>query len=124
MKKKVMVIDDSQTIREVIELTLMSSGFSVIQACDGVDALKKINGRNIDCIVCDVNMPKMDGITFLDNIKNNDIYSSCRFVPIIMLTTEAGKEKKEEGEKLGARVWMVKPFLPEKLVEAINKLVI
>ena len=123
MKKKIMVIDDFQPIREVIEVTLKRFGFSVIQACDGKDALKKINGKNIDCIICDVNMPIMDGITFLENIKNNDKYLSCRFVPIMMLSSEADKKIKGKVKNLGARAWMIKPFFPRELVKEINKLV-
>ncbi len=124
MDKTVMVIDDAASIRQVVGYTLTDAGYTVIEAENGSDALGKLKGLKIDLFVCDVNMPEMDGISFLKTIKNDEKYSSFKFTPIIMLTTEAGDDKKEEGRKAGAKAWMVKPFKPEMLLNAVKKLVV
>lgn len=121
MGKTVMVIDDSASIRQVMSLTLSKAGYDVTEACDGADALGKLNGQKINLIVCDVNMPNMDGITFLRSIKERPGY---RFTPVIMLTTESQEAKKQEGKAAGARAWVVKPFKPEQMLEAVSKLML
>lgn len=121
MGKLVMVIDDSASIRQVVSLTLKKAGYEVIEACDGMDALGKLVGQKINLIVCDVNMPNMDGISFLKSLKTKGEY---RFTPVIMLTTESQEMKKQEGRAAGARAWVVKPFKPEQMLEAITKLII
>ena len=123
MGKVIMVIDDAAAIRQSVGYSLQEAGFDVVEAVHGEDALKKLKGLNVDLIVCDVNMPVMDGITFLKKIKNEEEYSAFRFTPIIMLTTEAGQDSKEEGKKSGAKVWMVKPFKPEQLIDVVKKLI-
>jgi len=120
MNKLILVIDDAASIREIVGFTLKEEGYSVISACDGEDALSKLDGTEIDLMICDVNMPKMDGIEFLKTVQNDSKYSSYRFTPRIMLTTEAGENKKEEGKKYGAKAWMVKPFKPEQLIQAVK----
>lgn len=88
---------------------------------DGKDALNKLTGQKIHLMVCDVNMPNMDGITFVKEVKKMDNY---KFTPIIMLTTEAGEGKKQEGQAAGAKAWVVKPFKPEQMLTAVSKLIL
>ncbi len=120
MSKTIMVIDDSASIRQVVKFTLSTAGYNIIEACDGKDALNKIIGQRINLIVCDVNMPNMDGITFLKSLKS---LPSHKFTPVIMLTTESQESKKQEGKLAGARAWVVKPFKPEQMLEAVSKLI-
>lgn len=120
MAKTILVVDDSASIRQVVAITLKSAGFDVIEACDGRDALSKLSGQRIHLIISDVNMPNMDGITLLKEIKTRAEY---KFTPIIMLTTESAEEKKSQGQAAGARAWMVKPFQPAQMLAAVNKLV-
>lgn len=120
MAKKIMIIDDSASIRQVVNLTLKKAGYDVVEASDGKDALAKLNGDKLNLIVCDVNMPNMDGISFLKELKTNPKY---KFTPVVMLTTESQETKKQEGKAAGARAWVVKPFKPEQMLEAISKLV-
>ena len=123
MSKKIMIIDDSASIRQVVNLTLRDAGYEVIEAVDGQNALNKLGAETkINLIICDVNMPVMDGITFVKNVKSNPEYSQFKFTPIIMLTTESEENKKLEGQAAGAKAWIVKPFLPEKLLMAVEKL--
>lgn len=124
MAKKIMVIDDASSIRQVVSHVLKTEGYETEEATDGENALSKLDGREIDLFVCDVNMPNMDGIEFLKNIKNNEKYSSYKFTPIIMLTTEAGEDMKAQGKEAGAKAWLVKPFQPDQLVESVKKLLI
>ncbi|MBF0344506.1 MAG: response regulator [Nitrospirae bacterium] len=121
MAKKIMVVDDSATLREVVKATLVKAGYDVLEAVDGKDALKKIAGQKINLIICDVNMPNMDGITFLKEIK---LQAAHKFVPIIMLTTESQEAKKQEGKAAGAKAWVVKPFKPETMLAAVEKLIL
>lgn len=121
MAKTVMVVDDSASIRQVMSLTLAKAGYDVFEACDGADALGKLSGQKVNLIVCDVNMPNMDGISFLKALKASQGY---RFTPVIMLTTESQESKKQEGKEAGARAWVVKPFKPEQMLEAVSKLIL
>ena len=124
MSKRIMVIDDASAIRQVVKHVLSSQGYDLVEAVDGMDALKKLDGQNIDLFVCDVNMPNMDGITLLEKVKKDDQYASYRFAPFIMLTTEAGTDMRAKGKELGAKAWMVKPFQPEQLIDAVKKLLV
>ncbi|MEY4195563.1 MAG: hypothetical protein RLZZ226_1931 [Pseudomonadota bacterium] len=121
MVKTILIIDDSASLRQVVKLTLTSAGYEVIEACDGVDALQKLDGTKIHLIICDVNMPNMDGITFVKRVKTLPNY---KFTPIIMLTTESQESKKQEGQAAGARAWVVKPFKPETMLNAVSKLIL
>ena len=123
MGNTVMIVDDAAAIRQSVGYSLQESGFEVIEAVDGKDALSKLDKQKVDLMICDVNMPEMDGITLLKTVKQDDKYSSHRFTPIIMLTTESGEDRKEEGKKYGAKIWMVKPFKPEQLIDAVKKLI-
>jgi two-component system chemotaxis response regulator CheY len=122
MAKTIMVVDDSISIRQVVGIALKQAGYEVIEACDGSDALVKLNalsGQKINLIISDVNMPNMDGISFVRELKTRPAY---KFTPVLMLTTESQEEKKEQGKAAGARAWMVKPFKPEALLAAVQKL--
>ena len=121
MSKSIMIIDDSASMRQVVSITLKKAGYDMIEACDGKDALGKLTGQKVHLMICDVNMPNMDGITFLKEVKTLPNY---KFTPIIMLTTESQETKKMEGKAAGAKAWMVKPFKPEQLLEAISKLIL
>ena len=120
--KTIMIIDDSASIRQVVSLTLKGVGYEVIEAIDGKDALDKIIGKKINLIICDVNMPNVDGLTFVKTLKGETKYNDYKFTPIVMLTTVSEENKKIEGQVAGARAWIVKPFLPEKLLMAVEKL--
>jgi two-component system chemotaxis response regulator CheY len=121
MAKTIMIIDDSMSLRQVVGIALTGAGYEVLEACDGQDALGKLDGRKIHLMICDVNMPNLDGIGFLKALRGN---ASYRFTPVIMLTTEAGEDKKKEGQAAGARAWVVKPFKPEQLLLAVSKLIL
>jgi len=120
--KRILIIDDSASIRQVVSITLKGAGYEVIEAIDGLDALSKLEGSKIHLIICDINMPKMNGIEFLKAVKGDSKYSSYKFTPIVMLTTVSEEAKKLEGQQAGAKAWIVKPFLPEKLLNAVEKL--
>jgi two-component system, chemotaxis family, chemotaxis protein CheY len=121
MAKTIMIIDDSTSLRQVVGIALTSAGYQVIEACDGRDALAQLTGRKIHLMLCDVNMPNLDGISFLKALRELPGY---KFTPVIMLTTEAGEDKKREGQAAGARAWVVKPFKPEQLLAAVAKLIL
>lgn len=119
MAATVMVIDDSATVRQSVAFVLKKAGHEVIEAEDGQDAVDKLSGQKINLIICDVNMPRMDGIEFLKTVKTLPDY---KFTPVMMLTTESQAEKKAEGQAAGARAWLVKPFEPDTLMAAVSKL--
>ncbi|PXF31878.1 chemotaxis protein CheY [Pokkaliibacter plantistimulans] len=121
MAKTILIVDDSASIRQVVGMTLKNAGYDVIEGVDGKDALRKLDGRKVHLIISDVNMPVMDGITFLKNVKQLPAY---KFTPVIMLTTEAGDAKKAEGQAAGAKAWVVKPFQPAQMLTAVSKLIL
>lgn len=121
MSKTILVIDDSASMRQMVSMTLRSAGYEVVEALDGKDALGKLDGRKFNLIVSDVNMPNMDGISFVQAAKQLPAY---KFTPVIMLTTEAGEAKKEEGRAAGAKAWVVKPFQPAQMLTAVSKLIL
>jgi two-component system chemotaxis response regulator CheY len=121
MAKTILIVDDSISLRQVVSIALSNAGYEVIEACDGQDALAKLTGQKIHLMISDVNMPNMDGISFLKAVREKPNY---KFTPVIMLTTEAGEEKKKEGQAAGARAWVVKPFRPEQLLVAVSKLIL
>ncbi|AVO53618.1 response regulator [Ectopseudomonas mendocina] len=121
MAKTILIVDDSASIRQVVGMTLKSAGYDVLEGIDGKDALGKLDGRKVHLIISDVNMPNMDGITFLKNVKQLPAY---KFTPVIMLTTEAGDNKKAEGQAAGAKAWVVKPFQPAQMLTAVSKLIL
>ena len=121
MAKTIMIVDDSASLRQVVGIALKGAGYDVIEACDGKDALGKLDGKKIHLIISDVNMPNMDGITFLKAAKQLPAY---KFTTVIMLTTEAGDSKKAEGQAAGAKAWVVKPFQPAQMLAAVSKLIL
>jgi two-component system chemotaxis response regulator CheY len=118
MSKIAITVDDSKTMREMVSFTLTNNGFSVLQAEDGKHAIEVLGGKKVDLIITDLNMPNMDGITFIRKLREDPTY---KYVPILMLTTESEDTKKNEGKAAGATGWLVKPFSPEKLVQIIKK---
>lgn len=121
MAKTIMIIDDSASLRQVVSIALTNAGYEVIEACDGKDALAKLTGQKVHLMISDVNMPNMDGISFLKAVR---LLPNYKFTPVIMLTTEAGEGMKKEGQAAGARAWVVKPFRPEQLLVAVSKLIL
>ncbi len=121
MAKTIMIVDDSASLRQVVTIALKGAGYDVIEGCDGKDALAKLDGRKLHLIISDVNMPNMDGISFVKAAKQMAAY---KFTPLIMLTTEAGDNKKAEGQAAGAKAWVVKPFQPSQMLTAVSKLVL
>ena len=121
MGKTLLIVDDSTSLRQVVGIALKGAGYEVIEGCDGKDALTKLDGRKIHLIISDVNMPNMDGISFVKALKQIPAY---KFTPVIMLTTEAGDDKKREGQAAGAKAWVVKPFQPPQMLTAVAKLIL
>jgi two-component system chemotaxis response regulator CheY len=119
MAKTILIVDDSPTMRQVLGIALRGAGYLVIEGCDGRDALTKLTGQKVHLIVSDVNMPVMDGISFLKAVKQMPAY---KFTPVIMLTTVSEESKMAEGRAAGARAWVAKPFAPEKLIDAVQRL--
>jgi len=119
MKKKVLTVDDSRTIRNMLLVTLNNAGFETIQAEDGVEGLEVLEGCDPDVIVTDINMPRMDGFGFIEEVRADARY---RAVPILVLTTESDAEKKNRARMAGATGWIVKPFNPAQLLTTLNKL--
>ncbi|MBI1954746.1 MAG: response regulator [Proteobacteria bacterium] len=119
MKRLILTVDDSRTIREMISYTLRSANYDVIEAEDGESALHLLNSQRPDLIITDINMPKMDGLTLIKKLREKDTFKS---IPILLLTTEYTPEKKAEGRSVGATGWIVKPFDPEKLIQVVSKL--
>ena len=121
MPKTVMIVDDSASLRQVVNIALKGAGYDVLEASDGQDALAKLTGQKVHLIISDVNMPNMDGITFVKNLKQLPEY---KFTPVIMLTTESQEGKKAEGQAAGAKAWVVKPFQPAQMLAAVGKLIL
>lgn len=121
MKKTILIVDDSASLRKVAHLTLKTAGYQVEEAENGKHALDTLEGGvKPHLIICDVNMPVMDGITFVKEMKGLPEY---KFTPVIMLTTESSEEMKLEGQMAGAKAWLVKPFRPDVMLKAVQKLI-
>jgi two-component system chemotaxis response regulator CheY len=119
MSKTALVVDDSPTMRQMVALTLSNAGFKVVEAEDGKDAVKKVAaGPKMDIVVTDLNMPEMDGISLIKELRK---MAAFRFTPILMLTTESAADKKQAGKEAGATGWIVKPFNPELMLKVIAK---
>lgn len=121
MAKTIMIVDDSASVRQVVTIALRGAGYDVIEGMDGADALSKLTGQKVHLIISDVNMPNMDGITFVTEVKKMAAY---KFTPIIMLTTESQEGKKLQGQAAGAKAWVVKPFQPPQMLAAVSKLIL
>lgn len=119
MAKTILIVDDSASLRTVVKMALTGAGHNVIEAGDGNAALALLDGRPINMIITDINMPGMNGLEFCKQAKLNSTY---KFTPILMLTTESSTDKKELGKSAGANAWMTKPFSPTQMVKAVEKL--
>ncbi len=118
MSKIIMTVDDSSSIRQMVSFTLKQEGYEVLEAVNGQDALVKLSDKTINMMITDLNMPNMDGIELIKNVRTQSQY---KFMPIIMLTTESHDSKKKEGKAAGATGWIVKPFKPDQLIAVIKK---
>lgn len=118
MGKTIMTVDDSTSVRQMVSFTLKEAGYDVMEAVDGKDALSKLNGAAIHMIITDLNMPNLDGIGLIKEVRANQSY---KFVPIVMLTTESQDTRKQEGKAAGATGWIVKPFKPDQLLAVVKK---
>lgn len=116
--KRILVVDDSNSMRALIRQTLIGAGHQVTEACDGQDALDKLQLGKFDLVLCDVNMPRIDGLTLVKHVRAMPTF---KFAPILMLTTELDPDKKRIAKEAGATGWLVKPFQPEQLLATIKK---
>lgn len=114
----ILAVDDSASMRQMVTFTLKGAGHDVVEACDGQEALDKAKGQQFDLVISDVNMPIMDGITLIKELR---ALSEYKFTPLLMLTTESGDDKKAQGKTAGATGWIVKPFNPDQLLATIKK---
>lgn len=119
MSKTVLVVDDSVSMRQMVAFTLKQKQLAVVEGGNGKEALERLKSHKVDLIITDLNMPEMDGITFIRHVRASA--GPHKFVPILMLTTESQDSKKAEGKAAGATGWLVKPFVPEKLLQVIAK---
>lgn len=115
---RILAVDDSASMRQMVAFALQGAGFEVTEAEDGQAALDIAQNEQFDAVVADVNMPRMDGITLIRSLRGLDSY---KFTPLLMLTTEAGMDKKQEGKAAGATGWIVKPFEPDQLVGTLQR---
>jgi two-component system chemotaxis response regulator CheY len=114
----VLTVDDSRTMRDMLKHSLVAAGFRVLQAEDGIDGLEVLKTETPDVVVTDINMPRLDGFGFIEAVRRD---SERRSMPVLVLTTEADAEKKSRAKAAGATGWIVKPFDPAKLVDAIRR---
>ncbi|SIP90647.1 two-component system, chemotaxis family, response regulator CheY [Alkalispirochaeta americana] len=119
MAKRILVVDDSAAVRQSVSYVLDQAGYEVVQAEDGMDALKMLDGSTFDLIVTDVNMPNMDGIALTGKVRELDAY---KYTPVVVLTTESQESKMSAGKAAGATGWIVKPFDSEKLLQVVKRL--
>ena len=119
MTRTILTVDDSTSMRQMVKATLISAGYGVVEAADGQEALDYARENSVDLVISDVNMPRMDGITLIGELRQLPAY---RLVPMLMLTTESSQEKKMEGKRMGATGWIVKPFNPTQLLATLKRL--
>lgn len=120
--RTVLTIDDSVPVRAVVRQTLDAAGFVVLEAGSAEEAYKYLNGAKLHLILCDFNLPGADGLSFVRTIKSEAQFQAYRFTPVIMMTTESDPQKKQAGREAGVSAWVVKPFVPESLAAAVQKL--
>ncbi len=118
MAKTALIVDDSLTMRQMVAFTLREAGYQVVEAEHGQDALNKIAAQQVNVVITDLNMPVMDGFTFIRSVR---AIPTLKYLPILMLTTESQLSKKEEGKAAGATGWIIKPFDPDKLLQVVAK---
>jgi two-component system, chemotaxis family, chemotaxis protein CheY len=120
MVKRILAVDDSASMRQMVLFTLQGAGYEVLQACDGVEALDMARASTVDLVLTDVHMPRMDGITLVRELRTLPSY---KFVPMLILTTESSQEKKMDGKSAGATGWIVKPFNPPQLLATVARVI-
>ena len=120
MAKSILTVDDSASIRQMVSFTLKGAGYAVTEAVDGKQGLDKAKTGRFDLVLTDQNMPNMDGLTLIKNLRGLPAYSRT---PILVLTTEAGDAMKQQGRAAGATGWLVKPFDPQKLIDVVKKVI-
>lgn len=118
MAKTILAVDDSASIRQMVSFTLKSAGYDVVEAVDGMDGLEKAKARSVNLVLTDQNMPRMDGLTLVRNLRAMPDYKTA---PILVLTTESSDAIKAQGRAAGATGWMVKPFDPQRLIDVVKK---
>ncbi len=119
MARTILTVDDSRSVRQMVGFTLREQGFDVLEAADGQEALDLLGSRKVDMVITDLNMPIVDGIAMIKGARS---LPDCRFIPIVMLTTESQDNKKQEGKAAGATGWIVKPFQPAQLTSVVKRL--
>jgi two-component system, chemotaxis family, chemotaxis protein CheY len=117
---RIMTVDDSASMRQMVSFTLKGAGYDVVEATDGKDALEKMENHSIHMLITDINMPNLDGIGLVRKVRSHAVY---RFIPIILLTTESQDSRKQEGKTAGATGWIVKPFKPDQLLHVVKKVI-
>lgn len=120
MAKTIMTVDDSASVRQMVVFTLRQGGYDLIEAVDGRDGLAKLRGTKCHMIITDLNMPNMDGIGMIREVRNDPAH---RNVPIVMLTTESQEGRKQEGKTAGATGWIIKPYKPEQLLAVVKRVI-
>ena len=120
MSVRILAVDDSASMRQMVTFTLKGAGYDVEEAADGQQALNKAKSGKFNVVISDVNMPVMDGITLIKELRALPAY---KFIPILMLTTESTSDKKQEGKSAGATGWIVKPFNPDQLLATVKKVI-
>jgi two-component system, chemotaxis family, chemotaxis protein CheY len=120
MAKTILAVDDSGSLRQMVAFSLKAAGYDVVSAVDGQDGLNKAKDKTVDLVLTDQNMPIMDGLTLITNLRS---LASYQKVPILMLTTESSDEMKAKGKAAGANGWLVKPFDPKRLIEVVQKVI-
>ena len=118
MTKTVLTIDDSRTMRDMLQLALVEAGYRVIQAVDGIDGLETLAAEGADVVITDINMPRLDGFGFIEGMRADPNH---RATPVLVLTTESDAAKKQRARDAGATGWIVKPFDPVKLIDAVRR---
>jgi two-component system chemotaxis response regulator CheY len=118
---RILAVDDSASMRQIVSTALQGAGYEVVMASDGDEALEFAKRESVDLVITDVNMPNMDGITLVRELRRLEAY---RMTPLLVLTTEANPEKKAEGKSAGATGWVVKPFNPERLLATVAKVLV
>lgn len=120
MSKKILVVDDSATVRQQVGMALSQAGYGIVEAADGVEGLAALDKGGVAMVICDVNMPRMNGLEMLESLRRDARHAA---VPVVMLTTEGQPALVDRAKKAGAKGWIVKPFKPDLMIAAVSKLV-
>jgi two-component system chemotaxis response regulator CheY len=120
MAASILAVDDSPSMRQMVSFTLKGAGYDVVEAADGVEALNIAKTRAVNLVITDVNMPNMDGISLIKELRSLPGY---KFIPLLMLTTESGADNKQQGKAAGATGWIAKPFNPDQLLKTVSKVI-